>query len=510
LTLDARRLMEYFEPVESGAISTQRLDFLSGGELTAITLRVPKNLKEAAAESARLHGVSFSAFVRSSLIEKLSKGIGMSYNRRLASPISSFLVAAFALVLLSTWAFIAPSIALANEQGGSSDENRYYYDIKVNTGRDNGYSGFEEIGEDDPHFSWDLGHFVVSGFTSRADDNGTPVFLKNSGDQVQLFFVLDQDIDALDSDEKKRVGDDKNGYDQQFEVGKSDEGFGRGALIVRYTDFQNSSTDPQVYRDYLPALVIGAETEINLCEEGDYEVALDYEVETIGDIPVVSAIPLTHQYDNYRIVFRFKVRNSNTMMFLFDTETNNELFNGSVTPNGFRIDLAGSRYLDVSVKREVMNEARDGLSEDTRFNRTAADGDSFTEEGIYTIKVKNPSTGEDPTEKRIYVGDDDVLKAVVANHMDVADVEQRIEDGAVVGDDGKLAQASAQGDAEDASSSETGNQGTDTAGEGSSLPIAVPIAIAVAAVAAVLALLFRKRGLGKADGSPHDEDGDAK
>ena len=51
--------MKYSELVDSGATSTQVMDYLSEGEPTPITLRVPRNLKDAAAETARLRGVSF-------------------------------------------------------------------------------------------------------------------------------------------------------------------------------------------------------------------------------------------------------------------------------------------------------------------------------------------------------------------------------------------------------------------------------------------------------------------
>lgn len=428
--------------------------------------------------------------------------------RRLHSTRSAVAVAMAAFLLLAC-SFLAPHVAWAEDADNASANNRYYYDTKINTGHDNGYSGSEEIGEDDPHFGWNLGSFVVSGFTSRADDNGTPVFLKNAGDEVQLSFVLDQDIDALNGDSKKRITDDKNGYDQQFEIAKSNDGFGRGTLIVQHTDFQNASTAPKYYRDYLPALEVGAETEIDLCEEGDYEVALDYEVETTGNIPVVSKIPLTHRFDDYRIAFRFKVRNSNTMMFLFDSETGNELFNGSVTQNGFRIDLAGSHYLDVSVKRELMNEGHDGLVEDTKFNRTATDGATYTQEGIYTITVKNPSTGEEPTTKRIYVGDDDVLKAAVANHMDVSDVEERIQNGATVEEDGKLVQASMKDSAEDTSASEDSGQSTSVS-SGGSMSIIVPVLIVVAVAAVAIVLWTRKHKHGKVQDSSKSKDSDAK
>ena len=64
--------MKYSELIVSGATEAKRQDFLAGGEQTPITLRVPKNLKDAAAETARLHGVSFSAFIRNSIINELA------------------------------------------------------------------------------------------------------------------------------------------------------------------------------------------------------------------------------------------------------------------------------------------------------------------------------------------------------------------------------------------------------------------------------------------------------
>lgn len=64
--------MKYSELVEGGATEAQRQDYLAEGEPTPVTLRVPKNLMEAAAETARLGGVSFSAFVRSCIINELA------------------------------------------------------------------------------------------------------------------------------------------------------------------------------------------------------------------------------------------------------------------------------------------------------------------------------------------------------------------------------------------------------------------------------------------------------
>lgn len=65
--------MKYSELVNSGATETELQEQLVGGDMTTITMRIPKNLKEAGAEAARLRGVSFSAFIRSCMIDELSR-----------------------------------------------------------------------------------------------------------------------------------------------------------------------------------------------------------------------------------------------------------------------------------------------------------------------------------------------------------------------------------------------------------------------------------------------------
>ena len=376
------------------------------------------------------------------------------------------------LCAVAALSVILPTITLADDSSGNgSEDNKYYYDKVVNTGLDNGYSESNSIKEGDPHFGWKLGRFVVSGFTSRAGDD-VPVFLKNSGDQVELSFQLNQSIDSLNGDDKRKISGDGNGYDEYFGIPKTD--FGHGALITKHTDYQNASTEPTVSTEYLSSVKVGANTHIDMYEEGDYEVALDYEIESPGLLPFRPA------YNNYRIFFKFKVRNSNTMMFLFDTATNNELFNGSVTSSGFRIDMAGSHYLDVSVKREVLNSTGDGLTEDVRFNKTATDGAVFEDEGIYTVAVKNPNTGEEAMTKRIYVGTNDAMKASVANNMTLAEAQERIAEGATVADDGSLKSASKK---IDASANAVSGKNGDAASMGG------PV-IALLAVGVVLILAF--------------------
>ena len=125
------------------------------------------------------------------------------------------------------------------------------------------------------------------------------------------------------------------------------------------------------------------------------------------------------------------------MIFLFDTDNGSELSSGSFTENGFRIDYANSQYLRVNVKREVLKDGFDGLTEDTRFNSVATDGDVFTDEGVYTITVTNRDLENvDPTVKRVYVGTDNILKAYMVNNMSISEIKEMLALGATITDEG--------------------------------------------------------------------------
>lgn len=239
------------------------------------------------------------------------------------------------------------------------------------------------------------------------DENQQPVFIKTLGDSVTLWFDLEQDIDALNGNAQLSLAADANGYDQQFGIPKTN--FGRGTLIVRHTDYQNAKNEPAVYTDYLLAKgTTGANTRIVLHEEGDYEVALDYEVQDS------ELTHITSKFGNYRIFLRFSIRNGNCMVYPFDLLTGAELQNTSVAEAGFSLDLARSRYLDINVRRAVLVETANGVIEDERFNRPAKDGDRYTQEGIYTISVSNRYTGESTT-KTIFVGSQELLETYVRN-----------------------------------------------------------------------------------------------
>lgn len=310
------------------------------------------------------------------------------------------------------------------------NEPRYYLGEVVNTGKDNGYSEAHRIDSKDPHFGWTLGSFFVSGYTSvYEDENGDPIFIKTLGDQIELWFQLEQDIDCLDGNDALSISEDKNGFDEAFGISKTN--FGRGAMVTRHTDYRNAIGTPQLYTDYLSGITAsGADTTVQLFEEGDYEVALNYEIKD-------QSLKVIDQYSNYRIAFKFSVRNGNCMVYPFDVATGAELTNTAVTENGFYLDLARSRYLDINIKREVLAEGAVGLTEDVRFNRPARDGDQYTDEGIYTITVSNRYTGQETT-KQIYVGTNKILMAHMVTGLSVEEVRAQIARGAQIAGDGTI------------------------------------------------------------------------
>jgi len=310
------------------------------------------------------------------------------------------------------------------------NEPRYYMGEVVNTGKDNGYSEVYKIESDDPHFGWSLGTFFVSGYTSvYEDEDGNPVFIKTLGDQIELWFQLDQDIDCLNGKDALSIAEDTNGFDEAFGISKTN--FGRGALVTQHTDYRNAIGTPQLYTDYLSGITAsGADTTVQLFEEGDYKVALNYEIKD-------ESLKVIKSYSDYRIEFAFSVRNGNCMVYPFDVMTGAELTNTAVTENGFYLDLARSRYLDINIKREVLAEGATGLTEDVRFNRPARDGDQYTDEGIYTITVSNRYTGQQTT-KQIYVGTNKILLAHMVTGKSVQEIRDLIAKGAQIAEDGTI------------------------------------------------------------------------
>lgn len=320
-------------------------------------------------------------------------------------------------------------------------DNRRNLGTKVRT-KSEGYTSETKMDNDDPHFGWDIGSFFVGGFTDyELDEDGNPIFLKNNDDRLSLWFELQQNLNKCYGNSAIKIVADPKGSDSYFEVpGGVNEttNFGKGALIIRKINPDNTKEKPQVYTNYLEASTsIDAATKVNLFEEGDYEVALDYAVKF--DKTKIFGKSILPETAKYKIFFKFSVRNGNSMAFLFDQGTGSELSSGAFTENGFRLDLANSQYLKVNVKREILRDGFEGVTEDTRFNSSASDGDVFTEEGIYTVTISN-QYNDTTTEKKIYVGTDNILKAYMTTGMQISDIRKMIELGAVINEDGTISE----------------------------------------------------------------------
>ena len=286
----------------------------------------------------------------------------------------------------------------------------------VNTGKDNGFAKQTIINQDDPHAGWSLGHFTISGFSAKEkDDAGDWIFYKVLGDSgeeyddnIVLQFDLREDIDALHGQNTMKIADDTETFDQGFNYRGNP--FRRGALLIQHEKPDGSIGETQQYANYLDAKEsINANTSIEIKEEGDYRIALDYEIASRGALnrPIIN---------DYRVYLTFKVRNGNCTVFTFDLDNGMELENGAITESGFKLTFAESHYLKVFIKREALSYGVDGYKLNTSFNGFAKEGIPYTEPGLYTISAGIPSTGH-LTEKQIFVGSkEEYENYVLAGH----------------------------------------------------------------------------------------------
>lgn len=296
-----------------------------------------------------------------------------------------------------------------------------------------GFKNPEKIKSDDPHIDWSVGKFYVSGYTDVKEDGDVPIFLKVPGDRAALWFNLEQELDKCNGRTDVKVNYIDSGSDIYFGT-PTINNFGRGALIVRKTDKQNQK-ERQIYTNYLEAsATVGANTRVDLFEEGDYEVALDYQLHY--DKPFVFGTTSTKTL-TYQILFKFKVRNGDISAFIRDVDTNQFITNANVAEHGFYIDVAQSQYLNMTIKREVLSDSMDGLVEDTKFSGVAKEGRHYTDEGIYTITVKNLAT-DDSIEKRVYVGNRDILLAHMKTGISISEINERIAAGAYIDEGGQI------------------------------------------------------------------------
>lgn len=65
--------MDYADMLRAGATPTEMREYLVDGEMVAVTIRVPRNLRDSAKKAASLRGTSFSALIRECMIDELVK-----------------------------------------------------------------------------------------------------------------------------------------------------------------------------------------------------------------------------------------------------------------------------------------------------------------------------------------------------------------------------------------------------------------------------------------------------
>jgi len=316
-----------------------------------------------------------------------------------------------------------------DDQSSGQPQSHYFSDV-YNTGEGNGYSGYREIDENDIHYGWILGEFKLSNYVDKKTDaNGNMVFFKNYDSMIQLDFILEQDIEALNGNYLMHICDDQNGYDEEFNV--SQGGIGYGCLIVSKVDHENNTSVPVLYSNFLTGVKADIETNITFLEEGDYTVVLDYEINNFRvNIPLINP-DSEDQYSNYRMKFSFSIRNSNCTFFLRDKDTGSDLPEKAIAPNGFIIELANSHYLKIYVKRSELAADGYSLTEDTSYNTMKSNGEEITEEGLYEITIENPDANL-KEERIVYVGSNPILKAYIVTGYSLEEIHKLIEDGAII------------------------------------------------------------------------------
>ena len=366
----------------------------------------------------------------------------------------------FALTVLTLFIVAIPFFSL-NTYATSSNQINYFGTV-VPCGKDNGYipnttSSWNPwtlltgpgifmglIPDDDPHKGWSLGSFTIKGYSGLTESSlnsyqkNMPVYLKNAGDTVTFGFKLDQNIKKLNGNSSLVIADDHKVIQDCWVEDPYIKGdFNHGVLIVVHTDYQGKQKI-STYRDFLNGKAIGANTEVQVFEEGDYRVILCYEIykDTSWNW-ITDWMDPNGSWFAYRMEAYFSVRNGNSMVFPFELGSGAELTNKSYTQFGFKVDMAKSRYLKLSVKKENLNSSGTDIVEDTRFNKVVADGTEFNAEGKYTITVKNMYT-DLTTEKVIYVGNNEIMRCNAVTGLSISNINARLDSGYTINSDGTL------------------------------------------------------------------------
>lgn len=68
--------MRYADLIDGNVTESELKAYLVEGENVAVTVRIPKNMRDVAKQAAELTGVSFTSLVKMSLIEHLAEREG--------------------------------------------------------------------------------------------------------------------------------------------------------------------------------------------------------------------------------------------------------------------------------------------------------------------------------------------------------------------------------------------------------------------------------------------------
>lgn len=67
--------MDFTSLVDAGATKAEQQTYLVDGKTVAVTMRIPSNLRDTLKEMATLRGMSFSAYVRMCMIDRITGDI---------------------------------------------------------------------------------------------------------------------------------------------------------------------------------------------------------------------------------------------------------------------------------------------------------------------------------------------------------------------------------------------------------------------------------------------------
>lgn len=201
-------------------------------------------------------------------------------------------------------ALLASMLAPASFAFADINDNRYDIGTTYNTGLDTGYWDENYMGEHDPHITWELGQFLITGYyrVDNADTNN-PTFIVAPGGSVTLLYKLEQNLELINSDPALSINEDENGSDRTFGIGERN--FGRGALFISRTVDGQETVDATY--DFLGSIArYDEEVDVGEFTDGSYRVSLDYELRE--DILELLGISIFPEYTNYKNTFFFNVR----------------------------------------------------------------------------------------------------------------------------------------------------------------------------------------------------------